>query len=358
MTSTIPTTMKAVIEDQAASWVTIKDVPVPEPGENEVLIKVEYAAQNPSDWKLAAYMSVDGMTQGCDYSGTIVKLGSNLKVDLQVGDKIAGTITGGTVKGRGSYAEYMVAETDLTFKVPEGTDMAGASTFGVAWGTAAQIFFQSQTHSLTPLKPVEGSPWYTLYSGATSVGLFAIQIAKLLGYKVLTFASPHSFELVKSYGADEVINYKDADAVEQALKITNGGTELGFDTISEGGSFKIALGALGPKGKVLNVINPIPEEAKAIRPEIPLFHTIFYTTLGKELNFSPRTPDQPTIIPLIPENAAFGKEYHARTSELIAKHRIRANPVDLRQGLEAISQGLKDQMEGKVSGKKIVYKIA
>ncbi|WRT66836.1 uncharacterized protein IL334_003799 [Kwoniella shivajii] len=352
MTDNIPSTMKAIVIDSKTNWVTIKDdVPTPEPGDNQVLIKVAYAAQNPSDWKFAAFLSVDGDFLGSDYSGTVVKVGTNLQASLQVGDKIAGAVLGG------GFGEYLTVDSDLAFRVPQDISLEDASTFGVAWGTAGQVIFKEQKHAYPPSK-VEGSPWYIVYGGSTSVGLFAIQIVKRLGYKVLAFASPHSYDLVKSYGADAVVNYRDDDAVEQALKITGGGAELGFDTISEGTSFSIVIPALREKGKQLNVINMITDEIRQINPKIELVHTMFHTLLGKELNFGARTPETPMIIPVVPENHRFGTTFFPKTEELISKYGIKANPVALKGGLEAISQGLKDQMEGKVSGKKLVYKIA
>ncbi|WWD01748.1 hypothetical protein V866_008694 [Kwoniella sp. B9012] len=357
MSNAIPQTMKAIVEDQQANWVTLKDnIIVPNPGENEVLVKVEYADQNPGDWKVASWISLDGALQGCDYAGTVVKLGSNLKSDLKVGDTVAGMITGGMRNDRGAFAEYLVVESDLTYRVPKELKLEGAPTFGAAWLTASQVILKSQGHSLSI--PTDGSKWYIVYGGSSSVGLFALQIARTLGYKVLTFASPHSFDLVKSYGAHEVINYRDGDAIEQALKITNGEAVYAFDTISEGDSFNIALAALGSKGKQLNVINPPSEGFKDKMGNVELQHTVVYTLLGKDLNFSPRTPESPMIIPAVQDHYEFGKEVLKQTPEWITKYGFKANPIELRHGLEAIPQGLQDQKDGKISGKKVVYKIA
>ncbi|WVW83493.1 hypothetical protein I302_105514 [Kwoniella bestiolae CBS 10118] len=357
MTSTIPQTMKAIVEDQQANWVTLKnDIPVPSPGDNEVLIKVEYAAQNPGDWKLAAWISLDGALHGCDFVGTVVKLGSNLRTSLELEDRIAGMILGGARKDRGAFAEYLVIESDLAFKVPKELRLEEAPTFGAAWLTAAQVIIHNQDHSLS--SPVDRSKWYIVYGGSSSVGLFALQIAKALGYKVLTFASPHSFDLVRSYGADQVINYRDANAIDQALEITSGGAEYAFDTISEGGSFNIALKSLGLKGKQLNVLNPLPEGFAETKGSAEVQNTVVYTLLGKELNLALRTPETPSIIPFIQGEYDFGTELYKKTPEWIVRYGFKANPIDVRDGLELVSQGLKEQMEGKVSGKKLVYKIA
>lgn len=72
---------------------------------------------------------------------------------------MAGTIHGNVGSKTGAFAEYALAASDNSlFKVPENLDLAGASTFGVAWVTALQAIFLSQGHALPPAK-VEGEPW-------------------------------------------------------------------------------------------------------------------------------------------------------------------------------------------------------
>jgi NADPH:quinone reductase-like Zn-dependent oxidoreductase len=84
-------------------------------------------------------MSPPGAIIGCDFSGTVVKLGPNPKVSLRVGDRVAGCVHGGLFEDKGSYAQYLRAQSDLVFKVPEGLGMAEAATYGVAWVTACQV---------------------------------------------------------------------------------------------------------------------------------------------------------------------------------------------------------------------------
>jgi NADPH:quinone reductase-like Zn-dependent oxidoreductase len=84
-------------------------------------------------------MSPPGAIIGCDFSGTVVKLGPNPKVNLHVGDKVAGCVHGGLFEDKGSFAQYLRAQSDLVFKVPEGVSMEEAATYGVAWVTACQV---------------------------------------------------------------------------------------------------------------------------------------------------------------------------------------------------------------------------
>ncbi|WWD15860.1 hypothetical protein CI109_100284 [Kwoniella shandongensis] len=354
MSDQIPKTMRAVVQKQDEKWVEVKEVPVPTLEKNEVLVEIEYAAQNPTDWKHATGISPPGVQNGCDFAGTVVSLGSELDVPLKVGDKVAGCTHGGIYKDRGAYAEYARIDSDMCFKVPEGMKLEEASTFGVAWVTACQALIDSQKKQFPTQDKVPKGTWYVIYGASSSVGLFAVLLAKAMGYKIIGVASPHSFDLVKSYGADEVLDYHDGDkAIADALKLTDGeGVEYALDTISEGDSWRITLGMMGKKGKQLNGILPVTDEAKKLNPKIEIVFTVMYTLFGKEFKFGPNT------VPASEHDHEFGKAIFANTAELITKHGIKANPVSIRGGLDDVSDGFKEMQAGKVSGKKLVYKIA
>ena len=103
-----------------------------------------------------------------------------------------------------------------------------------------------------------------------------------MGYKVVTTASPHSFDLVKQYGADEVVDYHDSKAAsEQIKKITGGGVDRGLDCMSEGTSFEICLNAFKEgKDQQLNLILPPSGNAEEIRKDIKKPFTLMYSLLG------------------------------------------------------------------------------
>lgn len=122
---------------------------------------------------------------------------------------------------------------------------------------------------------------YIIYGASTSVGFFGISLAKALGYRVLGVCSPHSFDVVKSYGADAVVDYHDQKkAIAEALDITNGGVEYALDAISDGDSFKIVIGMMGDKGKQLNCILGVPEEVYKINPKLKVEWTLMHTMWG------------------------------------------------------------------------------
>ncbi|KAK4687532.1 hypothetical protein P7C73_g2576, partial [Tremellales sp. Uapishka_1] len=352
-----PKTMQAIVEDKPAKSASLQEVAVPALEANDVLVKVAYVAQNPTDWKHVTGKSPLNAIIGCDFSGTVVALGSSLKnPELKVGDKVAGTVHGGLFDTKGAFAEYLRVESDLTWKVPESISMEQASTFGVAWVTACQALLHSQKQKFPPAK-VEGNPWFLIYGGSSSVGLFAIPLAKAMGYKVVAVASAHNHSLLESYGADAVVDYHDeSKAVEEIQKIT-GGVERGLDTISEGSSFKLAVGGFGKSGGQLNSILPPSPGAKEIRTDVNIAMTLMYTLFGKEFDFSPLGPDH-MVLPASAEDRQFHVEVCQNTPTLIEKYGIKANPINSRGTLKVIPAGLEEMQQGKVSGKKLVYKVA
>jgi NADPH:quinone reductase-like Zn-dependent oxidoreductase len=91
--------------------------------------------------------------------------------------------------------------------------------------------------------------WILIYGGSSSVGLFAIQLAKLAGLKVITVCSTRNFELVRQYGADAVVDYRDVKAaVEEIKEVTESSLTLAFDCITEAESASICVEAMVGEG--------------------------------------------------------------------------------------------------------------
>lgn len=141
---------------------------------------------------------------------------------------------------------------------------------------------------------------FLVYGASSSVGLFAVQIAKLVGYKVVAVCSPHNFDLVRSLGADAVVSHRQPvdDVVRHIHEVTQGGVPGGLDTISEGDSFRIAVGSFGAQGGKLSVILGVPEEARRIRSEVELEFLSMYTLFGKVCYVvlgADRGPERPEV---------------------------------------------------------------
>jgi NADPH:quinone reductase-like Zn-dependent oxidoreductase len=167
--------------------------------------------------------------------------------------------------------EYLRIPSNAAWKVPSSSSKVSlreAPVYGIGFGTACQALYRRLDVPYPPAK-VQGDQWFLVYGGSTSVGLFAVQLAKLAGYKVVATASQRNFDLVKSYGADEVVDYHDSlAAIRQIRSITNNSLIRGLDTITEKGSLKIALESFADNDdngkRKLSILLLIPDESKML----------------------------------------------------------------------------------------------
>ncbi|KAK4930436.1 hypothetical protein LTR66_016109, partial [Elasticomyces elasticus] len=183
----------------------VKDVTTPEIKENEVLVKVRAVALNPIDFKDIDFISPRNSGVGCDYGGEVAQVGRISGQRWKVGDKIAGFVHGGLYPDVGSFSEYLKIDGDLAWKVPQDMTLGEAATYGVPAATAmlGLSYLDGSLADVQNGRNLEDeSPKIFIYSGGSNVGLFAIQLAKRAGYKVIVTASPRSFDIVKRYGAD------------------------------------------------------------------------------------------------------------------------------------------------------------
>ncbi|RSH86775.1 uncharacterized protein EHS24_005047 [Apiotrichum porosum] len=347
----IPATMRAMVQgdgDQAA----IQEVPVPKLDEGDVLVKVDYASLNPTDWKHVAWLSPKGAVIGCDYTGTVVATTSHPRVHLKVGDRVAGWVHGGMYPDRGSYAEYLHIPADLCWKVPDNVTPQQAGAYGVPYCTAFHGLVHSQKGAWPPTKL---NKWILIYGGSSSVGLYALQLAKLMGYKTITTCSPHNNDLVKSYGADEIVDYANPAAHLKIKEITGGGVDVAMDCISDAKTQAFCVDCFGDKGGQLNLTLQADPEVEKKRTDVKLVFTLLYTLFGKDISLAPR--GQKNLIPAIPQERDFFAELCAKTPEYISVFGIRPPPLEERQGLDVITAAFEEMKAGKISGKRIVFKI-
>ncbi|GJE87536.1 zinc-binding alcohol dehydrogenase family protein [Phanerochaete sordida] len=353
MASEIPKTMKALVT-QADKTAKIEEIPVPEIDDTEVLVKVVALAQNPTDWKHIKGITNPGTICGCDWSGYVVKTGRKVSSPA-VGDHVAGFVHGGTYKDRGAFAEYVKATGDLCWKVPEGMiSHEEAATMGCSFWTAVQALFHPDRLGLVePPNKVDKEEWVLVYGGSGSVGMFAIQLAHIAGYKVVATASPRNHELCKSLGADAVIDYKDPSAIEKIKEVSHNSIRAGLDAISEAETQKFCVQAFGAQGGKLVTILGAPQEVQRMRADVKVQSTLIYTSLGRSFIFAGNTP-----FPASEEDRGHMAQFLKKVPELVKSGQIKPNPTMFFDGgLEGINAGLQHMMEGKHSGQKIVYRL-
>ncbi|KAI0636514.1 GroES-like protein [Trametes polyzona] len=349
----IPKTMKALVIEEGHR-VAVKDHPVPQVGDNDILVKVHSVAQNPTDWKhVDSVRGVPGTVLGCDFAGYVVKTGKNVS-NLKVGDHVAGFVHGAAFPDEGAYAEYVKTPGSLVWPIPEGTlNDDEAATFGCAFWTAAQaLFHKARLGLVEPPAKSPGNEWVFVYGGSSAVGHFAIQLARLAGYKVVTTASPRNFDLVKSLGADAVFDYRDPDVVMKIKDVTGDSIRSVLDAISSKDSQRLSAEVLAPGGgKVVLVQTPVPDATD--RKDARIIPTIIYTALGRAFDFGPGKH-----MPVSDEDRDHMVEFLKKVPQLVKDGAIKPPAIKYWDGgLAAIPDGLQYMREGKVSAEKIVYHV-
>ncbi|HEX3684891.1 MAG TPA: NADP-dependent oxidoreductase [Bryobacteraceae bacterium] len=228
-----------------------EEIPTPEPGPDEVLVKVAATSVNPIDWKIRSGAVQHRMPLklpvilGRDLAGTVTKTGVNVR-NLQSGQKVMGLVNG-------SYAEYLTARADHLTVIPDGLEMEQAAALPLVVTTGAQL--------IQHIAPKPGD--VLLVTGALgNVGRSAVYLAKKLGARVLAGVKTGQKEQANSVGADEVVGIDD-DKEIAALP------ELGAiaDTVDQDVIGKL-IAKLKPGGVLGSVLGkPKEAEAKDIRVE-------------------------------------------------------------------------------------------
>ncbi|KAI0386929.1 putative zinc-binding oxidoreductase ToxD [Hypomontagnella monticulosa] len=327
----------------------ITNVPVPKINPGYVRVKTVAVALNPTDWKHIDIHAEPGTIIGADFSGIVEELGPDV-TNLKVGDKIAGFVHGGNTMNHedGSFAEHIVAKAGITLKVPDNITMEEAATLGVGITTVGQGLYQS-LELPWPTTPAKEPFPVLIYGGSTATGTLAIQFAKLSGLQVITTCSPHNFDFVKSLGADVVYDYKSPTVGADIHEFTKDKLTHVFDCIAEEGSPEICAQAFSSKGGKYSALLPVE---KFPREDVTNVFTLGYTATGEAF------PKFGADWPAMPDHFEFASKFWQVSGELLAQGKIKPHPADVREGgLQGVFEGLKELKEGKVSGKKLVYKI-
>ena len=183
------------------------EIDKPIPGDNQVLIKVHAAATNPLDWhRMEAdpfivrfgegFFKPDNPGLGADIAGVVEAIGNNV-TEFEVGDRVLASI------GSGGFAEYALAATKNTVTIPETVSFIDAASSPVVGLTAIQGLRDSGN--------IQAGQSVLLNGASGGVGSFAVQYAKAMGAEVTGVCSGRNVELVKSIGADHVIDYTKDD---------------------------------------------------------------------------------------------------------------------------------------------------
>jgi len=206
--------MKAIVCTRYGSpdVLQLKEVARPAPKDDEVLIRVHAASVNSRDWRMmraspffirlvpGGFLQPKNKILGADVAGRVETIGSSVK-QFKPGDDVFGYLPSAT--GRGTFAEYVCAEENAITLKPANLSFEQAAAVPLAAITALQGL--RDNGNIQPGQKV-------LIQGASGgVGTFAVQIAKALGAEVTGVCSTRNLDMVRSLGADHVIDYRKED---------------------------------------------------------------------------------------------------------------------------------------------------
>jgi NADPH:quinone reductase-like Zn-dependent oxidoreductase len=263
--------MKAfVVEHYGKDGLRAADVPQPEVGDDDVLVKVSAAAINPLDKmvrdgefkRLLKYQTP--FVLGHDVAGVVTRVGSAVR-DFQVGDEVYARPRDLRI---GTFAEYVAIDQDDVAPKPASLTLHEAA--------AVPLVSLAAWQALVDRAHVKPDQKVLVHAGSGGLGSTVIQLAKHLGATVATTARGENAELVRSLGADVVVDYTKEDFAE-ALS--------GYDVVldSQGGeNLEKSLTVLKPGGQAIGVAGP-PDPGFAKQLRAPKFTGVVMGLLSRKV---------------------------------------------------------------------------
>ncbi|MCU1235450.1 MAG: Alcohol dehydrogenase, zinc-binding domain protein [Candidatus Solibacter sp.] len=212
------------------------DVPKPEPGPTQVLVRIAAAGVNFIDvyFRTGHYKADPPIAIGSEGAGTVEKVGEGV-TEFKPGDRVAYAMV------RGSYAEYAVVPEAMLVKIPDHVDFVTAAAAMLQGMTAHYL-----THSTYPLKQGETC---LVHAAAGGAGGLIVQMAKMLGARVFgTVSTEEKARIARQSGADEIILYTQQEFDAEVKRLTNGkGVDVVYDSVGKT-TFDKSLNSLRPRG--------------------------------------------------------------------------------------------------------------
>jgi NADPH:quinone reductase-like Zn-dependent oxidoreductase len=254
--------MKAIVVTDFAAQPELIDLPTPEPGPGELLVRIHAAGVNPFDWKVTDGALKDSvqhtfpLVMGSDGAGVVEKTGPGV-TRFNPGDRVYGQFMR-LPQGQGSYAEYVLADQDGKIAhIPENLSFTVAAALPTASVTAYQ--------AVQAARLVDGHT--LLINGASGgVGQSAIQFAARAGARVLATGTPDMADHLRDLGAHSVIDFTLAPTHEQVAATYAEGIDAVVDLVTPaGGDISPMAGLLRPGATLVSTNYAAAPDALATR---------------------------------------------------------------------------------------------
>lgn len=256
--------MRAIAVSEYGATPSLVDLPRPEPGPGDILVKIVAAGLNPVDWKIADGMlkdSVDAafpLVLGSDGAGVVEETGPDV-TRFRVGEQVYGEFRM-VERGLGSYAEYAIArERSPLARMPEGMIYTQAAAVPTATSSAYNLVREAD---------VDAGQTVLIVGATGGVGQSAVQFAANQGAKVIATARPDMADVLRDLGADEIVDHSKGDLNAQVLNAHSDGIDVVLDMASDRAATERIASLLRPGGTYLSTnfaLNPDAMEAQELR---------------------------------------------------------------------------------------------
>ncbi|PYH88702.1 oxidoreductase [Aspergillus ellipticus CBS 707.79] len=239
----MPTNQAAWLMAPRAPQLQVQSAPYTHPEEGQIVIRNRAIAINPIDWVLQGqgtslmyrWIKYPCML-GVDVAGEVVEVGPGV-TRHRVGDRVVGKACGTHEKidrsAQAGFQLYVVLAAHMVSRIPDTLSYEKAAVLPLGISTAACGLFEPDQLNLRhpQPKPTPTGRTVIIWGGSTSVGSNAIQLATAAGYEVLTTASPHNFDYVKSLGAAKAFDYRSKTVVRDMIAACKGKPLAGALTV-------------------------------------------------------------------------------------------------------------------------------
>lgn len=329
--------MKAVQIDRYAKEIhtVLREIPTPDPGPEEVLIRVRAAAVNPLELLIltgSVRLIQDypmPLTLGNECSGVVEAVGSRV-TGFQAGDKVYARLPLSRI---GAFAEYVAVDQNALAPMPAGYDFATAAAIPLTGLTAWQAITEE----------LEAQPGSTLLipGGSGSFGQMAVPLAKTLGLKVIVTGNARARDSLLAAGADRYLDYRKENYWEVLS-----GVDYVIDTLGAG-EFQRELSVLKPGGRLVS-LRTGPNKAFAVRSRVGFARRVLFTAAGAGYDRAARRQGKEYRFLFVRADGAQPKEVTRMVEQHHIQPRIDPRVFTLETAGEALALVQNGPTDGKV----------
>lgn len=331
------------LQSKQGSFEIVENVDIPKPGAGQLLVRIQASGLNPVDWKIqkyGAWIENYPAILGSDIAGVVEALGDDVS-GFATGDRVF--FQGGWTNETSGFQQYTLANHKLVSKIPANITTDEAATIPVAIAAAAVGLYLSKPYGAGLTAPLDseslgkdaGKP-IVIIGGATSVGQYVIQLAKLSRFfHIIVTASLKHEEYLKSLGATHVLdrNLSTSALAGEIGKITAAPIAVVYDSVSLPGTQQTGYDLLAQGGVLALVLERAPEVKLVEGKDVISAFGFFNQPHSRDLGF----------------------KLYASLEQLLAQGTLKPNRLEVVPGgLGGVVSGLQRLQNDQVSGVKLV----